>query len=231
MNFLAPETSHIMALKIKDYIIFSLLLVHHYWRLIVDDHSYSGPGLSGWVARSQRVRLRRRLGILWLIVYMVQTSCIPIYFSDYYTLHPTTKVAIFRPVWTPEQASCFIYKHISCLITVVHCGCTTDRIKKMLLSFKFVFEMPEVKSTEVLLQERSYSLPVQRRLWRHRMRQWCWLWKWLLSRWSMWRLSVIHNHHSNYSRMCRSFPYNYHCRLPYVVAIVAKVNQGRTGRS
>jgi hypothetical protein len=47
MNFLAPETSHIMALKIKDYIISSLLLAHHYLRLIVDDHSYSGPGLSG----------------------------------------------------------------------------------------------------------------------------------------------------------------------------------------
>jgi hypothetical protein len=47
MNFLAPETSHIMALKINDYIISSLLLAHHYLRLIVDDHSYSGPGLSG----------------------------------------------------------------------------------------------------------------------------------------------------------------------------------------
>jgi hypothetical protein len=32
-----------MALKIKDYIISSLLLAHHYLRLIVDDHSYSGP--------------------------------------------------------------------------------------------------------------------------------------------------------------------------------------------
>ena len=32
MNFLAPETSHIMALKIKDYIISSLLLAHHYFR-------------------------------------------------------------------------------------------------------------------------------------------------------------------------------------------------------
>ena len=41
------ETSHIMALKIKNYIISSLLLAHHYLRLIVDDHSYSGPGLSG----------------------------------------------------------------------------------------------------------------------------------------------------------------------------------------
>jgi hypothetical protein len=47
INFLAHETSHIMALKIKDYIISSLLLAHHYLRLIVDDHSYSGPGLSG----------------------------------------------------------------------------------------------------------------------------------------------------------------------------------------
>jgi hypothetical protein len=47
INFLAPETSHIMGLKIKDYIIYSLLLTHHYLRLIVDDHSYSGPGLSG----------------------------------------------------------------------------------------------------------------------------------------------------------------------------------------
>jgi hypothetical protein len=37
MNSLAPETSHIMALKIKDYIITSLLLAHHYLRLIVDD--------------------------------------------------------------------------------------------------------------------------------------------------------------------------------------------------
>ena len=34
MNFLAPETSHIMALKIKDCIISSLLLAHHYLRLI-----------------------------------------------------------------------------------------------------------------------------------------------------------------------------------------------------
>jgi hypothetical protein len=47
MNFLAPETSHIMALKIKDYIISSLLLAHRYLRLRVDDHSDSGPGLSG----------------------------------------------------------------------------------------------------------------------------------------------------------------------------------------
>jgi hypothetical protein len=47
INFLAPETSHIMALKIKDNRIYSLLLTHHYLRLIVDDHSYSGPGLSG----------------------------------------------------------------------------------------------------------------------------------------------------------------------------------------
>jgi hypothetical protein len=46
MNFLAP-TSHIMALKIKGYIISSLLLAHHYLRLMVDDHSYSGRGLSG----------------------------------------------------------------------------------------------------------------------------------------------------------------------------------------
>jgi hypothetical protein len=63
MNFLAPETSHIMALKVKDYIISSLLLAHHYLRLIVDYHSYSGPGLSGSVARSRTVRLSRRLGI------------------------------------------------------------------------------------------------------------------------------------------------------------------------
>jgi hypothetical protein len=39
MNFLAPETSHITALKIKDYIISSLLLARHYSRLVVDDHS------------------------------------------------------------------------------------------------------------------------------------------------------------------------------------------------
>ena len=39
INFLAPETSQIMALKIKDYIISLLLLAHHYLRLIVDDHS------------------------------------------------------------------------------------------------------------------------------------------------------------------------------------------------
>jgi hypothetical protein len=71
------------------------------------DHSYSGPGLSGWVARSRRVRLSRRLGMLWLIV--ADHDCIywlyP-YLLLYYTLHPTTKVAIFRPVWTPELASC-----------------------------------------------------------------------------------------------------------------------------
>jgi hypothetical protein len=47
INFLAPETIHIMALKIKDNRIYSLLSTHHYLRLIVDDHSYSGPGLSG----------------------------------------------------------------------------------------------------------------------------------------------------------------------------------------
>ena len=50
MNFLAPETSHITALKIKDYIISSLLQywpARHYLLLIVDDHNYSGPGLSG----------------------------------------------------------------------------------------------------------------------------------------------------------------------------------------
>jgi hypothetical protein len=44
MNFLTRGTSHIMALKIQDYIISSLLLAHHYLRLVVDDHSYSGPG-------------------------------------------------------------------------------------------------------------------------------------------------------------------------------------------
>ena len=47
MNFLAPQTSHIMALKIKNYIISLLLLAHRYLRLIVDDHSDSGPGLAG----------------------------------------------------------------------------------------------------------------------------------------------------------------------------------------
>ena len=42
INFLAPETIHIMALKIKDNIIYSLLLTHHYSR--------SGPcqPVSGW---------------------------------------------------------------------------------------------------------------------------------------------------------------------------------------
>jgi hypothetical protein len=73
-------------------------LTHHYLRLIVNDHSYSGPDLSGWIARSQRVRLSRRLGILWLIVanhdciywlYLYGPDpCIPIYFSTtHYTLH------------------------------------------------------------------------------------------------------------------------------------------------
>jgi hypothetical protein len=98
-------------------------LAHHYLRLIVDDHSYSGPGLSGWVACSRRVRLSRRLGILWLIVD--DHDCIYwlyLYGPDllylYYTLHPTTTVAISRPVWTPEQASCFktnlnlMYMHV-----------------------------------------------------------------------------------------------------------------------
>jgi hypothetical protein len=55
IDFLATKTSHITALKIKDYIISSLLLVRHYLRLVVDDHSYSGPGLSGSVARSRRI--------------------------------------------------------------------------------------------------------------------------------------------------------------------------------
>jgi hypothetical protein len=36
MNVLAPETSHIMALKIKGYIISSLLLAHHYLWLKVE---------------------------------------------------------------------------------------------------------------------------------------------------------------------------------------------------
>jgi hypothetical protein len=36
-----------MALRIKDYTISTLLLAHHDLRLIVDDHSYSGPGLPG----------------------------------------------------------------------------------------------------------------------------------------------------------------------------------------
>jgi hypothetical protein len=91
-------------------------LAHHYLRLIVDDHSYSGSGLSGWVARSRRVRLNRRLGILWLIVadhdciywlYLYGPDLMCPYLLLYYTLHSTTKVAIFRPVWTPEQASCY----------------------------------------------------------------------------------------------------------------------------
>ena len=47
MNILVPESSHITALKIKDYIISSLLLARHYLRLRVDDHSYNRPGLSG----------------------------------------------------------------------------------------------------------------------------------------------------------------------------------------
>jgi hypothetical protein len=86
-------------------------LAHHYLRLIVDDHSYSGPGLSGWVARSRSVRLSQRLGILWLIVadhgciYWLYLYAPDLYILLYYTLHPMTKVAIFRPVWTPEQAS------------------------------------------------------------------------------------------------------------------------------
>jgi hypothetical protein len=154
MNFLAPETSHIMALKIKDYIISSLLLArwsnlanisptragsycqrtscrkckmqkfqfftasplrmracstgrkfaeynqrvaHHYLRLIVDDHtSYSGPGLSGRVAHSRRVRLNLRLGILWLIVadhdciywlYLYSPDLLYPYLLLYYTLY------------------------------------------------------------------------------------------------------------------------------------------------
>jgi hypothetical protein len=118
MNSLAPETSHIMALKIKDYIISSLLLSHqshHYLRLIVHDHSYSAPGLSGWVAHGRRVRLSRRLGILWLIV--ADRECIYwlyfIYGPDllypylllYYTLHPTT-------ISYPEQCLCAGYEGI-----------------------------------------------------------------------------------------------------------------------
>jgi hypothetical protein len=74
--------------------------------------SYSGPGLSGRVARSRRVRLSRRLGILWLIVadmimivligyiYMIQYPYDPVSLSTS-LLHitpSTTKVAIFRPV-------------------------------------------------------------------------------------------------------------------------------------
>jgi hypothetical protein len=66
--FLAPETSHIMALKIKDYIIYSLLLTHHYLRLIVDDHSYSGTSPERGRAPPPGGCLSWRLGILWLIV-------------------------------------------------------------------------------------------------------------------------------------------------------------------
>jgi hypothetical protein len=97
------------------YHFFAIMPGNHYLRLIVDDHSYSGPGLSGWVARSRRVRLSRRLGILLLIVadhdciywlYLYGPDLLYPYVLLYYTLHPTTKVAIFRPVWTPEQASC-----------------------------------------------------------------------------------------------------------------------------
>ena len=42
INFLAPETIHIMALKIKDNIIYSLLLTHHYLR------SVPCKPVSGW---------------------------------------------------------------------------------------------------------------------------------------------------------------------------------------
>jgi hypothetical protein len=70
-------------------------LAHHYLRLIVDDHSYSGPGLSGWFAHS------RRLGISWLIVaehdcnywsHLYGPDLLYPYLLLYYTLHPSTKV-------------------------------------------------------------------------------------------------------------------------------------------
>jgi hypothetical protein len=92
-------------------------LAHRYLRLRVDDHSDSGHGLSGWVARSRRVRLSQRIGVLWLIVadhdciywlYLYGPDLLYPYLLLYYTLHPTTNVAIFRPVWTPEQAYCLI---------------------------------------------------------------------------------------------------------------------------
>jgi hypothetical protein len=87
-----------MALKIKDYIISLLLLTHHYLRLIVDDHSYSGPGLSGCVARSRRVRLSRRLCILWLIV--ADHDCIYwLYLYGPDLLHPYLHI-------TPYHESC-----------------------------------------------------------------------------------------------------------------------------
>ena len=107
MSMKSPETSHIMALKIKDYIISSLFLANHYLRLIVVGHSYSGPGLSGLFARSRRVHLSWRLGIVWLIVadhdcmfwlYLYGPDLLYLYLLLYYTLHPTAKVDIFRPV-------------------------------------------------------------------------------------------------------------------------------------
>jgi hypothetical protein len=68
MDFLAPETSHIMALKIKDYIISSLLLAHHYLRLIVDDHSYSEGALAWEGATTQRAPEPASWYIMQLIV-------------------------------------------------------------------------------------------------------------------------------------------------------------------
>jgi hypothetical protein len=104
MNFLAPETSHIMALKIKDYIIYSLLLTHHYLRLIL--MIIVTVGLTCQVelpvARAaEGIRLSRRLDILWLIVanhdciywlYLYGPDPLYPYLLLYYTLHPPGKL-------------------------------------------------------------------------------------------------------------------------------------------
>jgi hypothetical protein len=96
-----------MALKIKDYIISSLLLAHHYLRLIVDDHSLQWNWLVRLSCPKPEGTPEPGLVILWLIVadrdgiywlYLYGPDLLCPYLLLYYTLHSTTKVAIFRPV-------------------------------------------------------------------------------------------------------------------------------------
>jgi hypothetical protein len=84
--------------------------------------SYSGPGLSDRVARSRSpestsepaswyIMVDSCWSWLYLLVVFIWSSIPMILHVSLSTslLHitpSTTKVAIFRPVWTPEQASC-----------------------------------------------------------------------------------------------------------------------------
>ena len=101
INFLAPETIHIMALKIKDNRIYSLLLTHHYLP--------SGPcqPVSVWGGVYSQIYIMVDSFyimvkiILWLIVanhdciywlYLYGPHPLCPYLLLYYTLHPPRKL-------------------------------------------------------------------------------------------------------------------------------------------